>query len=667
MSYQNIAEVITETDRSKSADLHDPAAVKSETVTISEMTSSSSEINQIALARGYLQKGILDKAHRLTAEFIEVSLEPDALIKAAIISFELGKIKLALKALDKAREHGRGISTEYEEIARPLYRWFGREKKCADPGINRHNILLKKPPSLAETYCVIGIFAAECNYERLALKNLETAQFIDAEVFNSFDLPKDSISAHLIDCILSIRKNPYLTDLARGTPAFQQPQLPIFEVINPPELNYRDQNAHFAIAHLYGQASDDIVQWAMTAQSLYASAAIREAITAFERVVELQPNNDLATRALWHLPKLDNSELDRLLSVRFDANKMEQLREKYYAARQADFYYNIDIVGTCNLRCPSCPVGNYDNNGIPKGFMELDKYEKILAKIKRSHDRSVSIAIDIHNWGESLLHPKLPEFIKKTREYGFLVGLSSNLNHNLSRKKLTEIIEAGPDALRISLSGFSNETHMQTHTRGDINIVKSNMHLLRHVLDSTKSKTAIEIGYMVYKHNFSDDFVRMRLLAEELDFHFDWIFAVYMPVEKTITAIRGEYDQADKEIFENLPVDPREWTELVDSSGAFRKNSPGDCHLKKHRMAINFDGTVPICCASYSYDNITVKDFLKVSHEEIQKCRSDHSLCGDCMESNAYFFYSGVHPEMGERRAYKTLSQIGAFVGKDGR
>ena len=156
-------------------------------------------------------------------------------------------------------------------------------------------------------------------------------------------------------------------------------------------------------------------------------------------------------------------------------------------------------------------------------------------------------------------------------------------------------------------------------------------------------------------------------MAEELDFHFDWIFAVYMPVEKTITAIRGEFDEADKEIFENLPVDPREWKELVDASGAFRKNIPGECHLKKHRMAINFDGTVPICCASYSYDNITVKDFLAVSHEEIQKCRSDHSLCGDCMDSNAYFFYSGVHPEMGERKAYKTLSEIGAFVGKDGR
>ncbi len=667
MSYQNVAEIITETDSNRTADLYGSTEEKSERETASEITSSSSEIDLIAMAREYLEKGILDKAHHLMAEIIKASLEPDTLLKAAIISLELGQIKLFLKALDKAREQGRGISTEYEEIARPLYQWFGSEKKCAESGVNQHNILLKKLPSLAETYCVIGIFAAECDYVRLALKNLETAQFIDSDVFNNFDLPKDTIATHLIDCILSIRKNPYLTDLARETPAFQQPQLPIFEVINPPELSYRDQDAHLAIAHLYGQAADDIVQWAMTAQSLYASAAIREAITAFERVVELQPNNDLATRALWHLPKLDNSELDRLLSVRFDAHKMEQLREKYYAARQADFYYNIDIVGTCNLRCPSCPVGNFDDGGIPKGFMDLDKYEKILAKIKKSHDPCVSIAIDIHNWGESLLHPKLPEFIKKTREYGFLVGLSSNLNHNLSRKKLEEIIGAEPDALRISLSGFSNETHMQTHTRGDINIVKSNMHLLRHVLDRTKSKTAIEIGYMVYKHNFSDDFVRMRLLAEELDFHFDWIFAVYMPVEKTITAIRGEYDQADKEIFENLPVDPREWKELVDASGAFRKNVPGECHLKKHRMAINFDGTVPICCASYSYDNITVKDFLEVSHDDIQKCRSDHSLCGDCMESNAYFFYSGVHPEMGERKAYKTLSEKGAFVGKDGR
>lgn len=46
---------------------------------------------------------------------------------------------------------------------------------------------------------------------------------------------------------------------------------------------------------------------------------------------------------------------------------------------------------------------------------------------------------------------------------------------------------------------------------------------------------------------------------------------------------------------------------------------------------------------------------------------TDSNRTGDLYGSTAYFFYSGVHLEMGERKAYKTLSEIGAFVGKDGR
>jgi len=56
-----------------------------------------------------------------------------------------------------------------------------------------------------------------------------------------------------------------------------------------------------------------------------------------------------------------------------------------------NFYmYYIDIVGTCNLRCPSCPVGNYLPHDFmdlqrPKGFMKLALFEQILDKIKREN------------------------------------------------------------------------------------------------------------------------------------------------------------------------------------------------------------------------------------------------------------------------------------------
>jgi hypothetical protein len=48
----------------------------------------------------------------------------------------------------------------------------------------------------------------------------------------------------------------------------------------------------------------------------------------------------------------------------------------------------IDIVGTCNLRCPSCPVGNYREADFAgavrrRGFMNFGYFREVLAKIER--------------------------------------------------------------------------------------------------------------------------------------------------------------------------------------------------------------------------------------------------------------------------------------------
>lgn len=46
----------------------------------------------------------------------------------------------------------------------------------------------------------------------------------------------------------------------------------------------------------------------------------------------------------------------------------------------------IDVTGTCNLRCPSCPVGNFKeklNEQRVKGFMPLDYFYRVIEKIKK--------------------------------------------------------------------------------------------------------------------------------------------------------------------------------------------------------------------------------------------------------------------------------------------
>ena len=74
-----------------------------------------------------------------------------------------------------------------------------------------------------------------------------------------------------------------------------------------------------------------------------------------------------------------NSTAGQKMREAEDANRRET-----EARVQADHYYYIDIVGSCNLRCPSCAVGNYPGQ-IPKGVMPLEKYKRIVEKIIAEH------------------------------------------------------------------------------------------------------------------------------------------------------------------------------------------------------------------------------------------------------------------------------------------
>src|SRR4029077_12200269 len=71
---------------------------------------------------------------------------------------------------------------------------------------------------------------------------------------------------------------------------------------------------------------------------------------------------------------------DYLASEVFDPQLGRSLRR--YSAREGDTYiFVIDIVVACNLRCPTCPVGNSPER--PKGFMDLALFERIIAKIRQ--------------------------------------------------------------------------------------------------------------------------------------------------------------------------------------------------------------------------------------------------------------------------------------------
>jgi len=180
---------------------------------------------------------------------------------------------------------------------------------------------------------------------------------------------------------------------------------------------------------------------------------------------------------------------------------------------------------------------------------------------------------------------------------------------------MEEVVTARPDYICVSLSGASPETYSATHRGGDIFVVKSNMYMLRHLMDRLKIDIPVQVGYHPYRHNCGRDFEEMKRLCEEVSFFFLPTLAILMPLEKALAAAEGQIDEADKALVDLLLLKPDEWKPLLESQRA--NNS--DCIHRRARTTINYDGSVPLCCVSYTDDNVIAGSFLETSRQELQK------------------------------------------------
>lgn len=291
-----------------------------------------------------------------------------------------------------------------------------------------------------------------------------------------------------------------------------------------------------------------------------------------------------------------------------------------YQQTQA-FTYLIDVVGTCNLRCPSCAVGNLPKSDRPKGFMEVGLFEEIIKKISTENpDKSPNLWL--FNWGEPLLHPELPKIIRIAKDHDLPVMLSSNLNTKLDFK---EVIRAAPETIKISLSGFSQEVYGRTHKRGRIETVKENMRKIREYMDAFGVTINVWVGYHIYRHNVAE-MEPMCAYAESLGFEFRPVVASYFPLENWVKIMEKKIPADQKDLLDlmidhplNKYINYREY-----------KNPELDCELRTDMMTINHDGTVALCCGVYDPENMLGVKFTDLSHQELQALKYEHDFCRTC-------------------------------------
>ena len=290
-------------------------------------------------------------------------------------------------------------------------------------------------------------------------------------------------------------------------------------------------------------------------------------------------------------------------------------------------YYTVDILGSCNLKCPSCPHSIKETN-VPKGSMTLETFKSVFDKI--INDTPSISHISLYSWGEPFLHPYLDQIINYVHEKNVAVALSSNLSIKFG-DRIEKIIKSSPDYLKVSLSGFYPKAYNNTHAGGDINLVKKNLILIRSLLDKHKTKTLIDINYHLYRDNCGENLKEMENLANKLGFIISKTYALVMPLERVISHLNGVPDSQTKLLENNLLVTIDEGIK-ASSKSSLPKNT---CPFRENQININSDLTVPVCCVVWERDkNVVAQNFLKTNLNEINKNKKQVSLCNKCMDLN---------------------------------
>lgn len=305
-------------------------------------------------------------------------------------------------------------------------------------------------------------------------------------------------------------------------------------------------------------------------------------------------------------------------------------------------YMYIDIVGACNLSCPSCPMGNSENANFKKA-MQIEMFTKIVEKAKSEGVTSIFL----YNWTEPLIHPKIGEFVEIINAAGLKSGISSNLN---LAKNMEKAMLANPWFFRVSLSGFYQETYKQGHVGGDIEVVKQNMIKLQELKQQHGLDTMIEVYYHRYLDNIEEESL-MREFVERLGFRFSTGYSVMMPLEKSLAFAERDpsVTQTDHETLKRLALPP--YDDLLNLVRHFAKQS---CSLKDDWLVLDCNGNTVLCCTIFNQTEYQVGKYLDLPLEQLTRLKSTQKNCVDMCNrcaKNGLHIYS-MHPDKGPLEAH---------------
>jgi MoaA/NifB/PqqE/SkfB family radical SAM enzyme len=326
----------------------------------------------------------------------------------------------------------------------------------------------------------------------------------------------------------------------------------------------------------------------------------------------------------------------------------------------------LEINSACNLFCPTCTKGNqrpieglrYEHKS---GFMDPMLMDAILEKIASENPNAI---VFLYGNSEPFLHPNLPECIHAIHRYGLHPEMSTNLN---VLNRVPEVLNARPDLIIISLSGFTQDIYVRGHAGGNIERVKENMRTLAECNNAIAEEKRVKIlvNYHIYNDN-EHEIAPMREYAKNLGLGFFTSMARAISMENAIQYCRSkDPDVTPFEIQEGQP----DWNKVLPPSGDTYINAMERLKIPPTKaremyadipeskvcpigaggmfVFIRHDGQTSLCACTADR-RLKLADYLDTTPEQFIEQRVNHSFCKECKSRKLNMYFHLVDREKWE-------------------
>jgi MoaA/NifB/PqqE/SkfB family radical SAM enzyme len=338
----------------------------------------------------------------------------------------------------------------------------------------------------------------------------------------------------------------------------------------------------------------------------------------------------------------------------------EDMAEKRLVLRSRPQVVFVELSRRCNLACSMCHRWTLSRGS----FVDMadDLIESLVEELFPT-----AALVDLHGLGESTLHPRFSEVVRRTAARGSRVRLVTNMNG--LRQEVMETLVDVDAYVCFSLGALGQKAYSRIYARGDFADLSANLRTLQQLRERSGTCRDMTCMSMIYRPNLGEITDVMRFVADH-GVRNHRIFPMYLKpgdprfvgdhLDEWQAAVDAAFDLADELGMEVRVID---WP--VRPSGSAKTLAAFGCHRPWTHVHVNVDGKVGLCDYNEHVDSMSSLFFGQASVDEIwngpiyQSIRASFrdgqpsrasSFCGDvCRHTKYVDFDDKVLPELGAR------------------